>query len=321
METTYFNARSKAKEAKLLSIENLEKIAKSNSLEETTKNLLDLKLMKGEQVESFDDLVQIINREEQEFLDFLKHESVHKDITKFFLAKYDYFNLESLYFEIVLKKGEMPKLFEGNIKISTMKKCLETQKYDDLSVQMKNLLLMLDKSDDKSQFFVDNAFKKAMAKEKLLLSKVSKDLFECQNYLIDLKNIELALRLRDEKTFSIVRLDGGKLENEFFKKLCTNNLGSILNDTKYSLYKNVVEIIVEAMRENKPFQKFDFLVDCFPITFFDDKKYLPESLLPYIRYCYLKLNQIKNLKIIFDGLSANQNRKKICTQLRRVYEK
>ena len=73
MESVYFNARSKAKEAKLLSVENLEKLAKSGSLDEVVKNLLDLKLIKGEQIESFADLEKISNREEQEFLDFLKH--------------------------------------------------------------------------------------------------------------------------------------------------------------------------------------------------------------------------------------------------------
>lgn len=321
METTYFNARSKAKEAKLLSYENLERIAKSNSLEEITKNLLDLKLIKGEQIESFADLEQIAKREEQEFLDFLKHESVHKDLTKFFLLKYDYFNLECLYFNINLKTKETPLLFEGNIKISTMRNCLEKQKYDDLPLEMKKLLNLLDESADKSYFFVDNAFEKAKRKEMLNLSKVSKDLFEMQNYLCDLKNIELALRLRDEKMFFLVKIDGGKLEDGFFKKLCSDDLGSILSDTRYSVYKNVVEMIVEAIREGKPFQKFDFLMDCFPLTFLEDKKYVAEKFLPYVRYCYMAMTQIKNLKIIFDGMMANQNKKKLCAQLRRVYEK
>ncbi len=321
METTYFNARCKAKEAKLLSQESLEKIAKSNSVEELTKNLLDLKLIRGEQIESFADLEQIAKREEREFIEFLKHESVHKDITKFFLLKYDYFNLECLYFYLNMKTKETPLLFEGNIKISTMQKCLQKQDYGDLTVGMQKLLKMLDGSSDKSYFFVDNAFERAKKTELLALSKVSKDLFELQNYLSDLKNIELALRLRDEKMFSLVKVDGGKLDDAFFKKLCTDDLGSILSDTKYSIYKNVVEMIVEAMQEGKPFQKFDFLMDCFPITFLDDKKYVAESFLPYVRYCYLALTQIKNLKIIFDGMLANQNKKKLCSQLRRVYEK
>ena len=309
METTYFNARSKSKEAKLLSFANLEKLAKSNSLEEVTKNLLDLKLLKGEQIEHFADLDKIAKREEKEFLEFLKHESVHKDITRFFLLKYDYYNLEVLYFYINLKLPELPMLFEGNVKISTLKKCLETQKYEGISVHMQNLLSFLDKSEDKSFFFIDNAFKKALHSESLALSKISKNLFELQNYLSDLKNIELALRLRDEKTFQIVKLEGGKLEDEFFKKLCTNDLGVILSDTRYSIYKEVIAMIIDAMRENKPFQKFDFLIDCFPITYFDEKKYSLESFSPYLRYCYLAITQIKNLKIIFDGIIINQNKK------------
>lgn len=321
METTYFNARSKAKEAKLLSLENMELLAKSNSLEEVIKNLLDLKLLKGEQIESFADLEKIANREEKEFLEFLKHESIHKDITKFFLLKYDYYNLEVLYFYINLKFSEIPTLFEGDIKISTLKKCLETQKYEGLSNYMQNLLKTLDKSEDKSYFFIDNAFKKTLNLESLALSKVSKDLFELQNYLIDLKNIELALRLRNENRFNLVKLTGGKLEDEFFSKLCANDFGVILNDIRYSTYKDIIEILIDALKENKPFQKFDFLMDCFPITFFDEKKYGAEGFLPYLRYCYLKITQIKNLRIIFDGIAANQNKKKLCSNLRRVYEK
>ena len=321
METTYFNARSKSKEAKLLSLENMERIAKSNSLEEVTKTLLDLKILNGEQIESYADLDKIAKREEKEFLEFLKHESIHEDITKFFLLKYDYFNLEILYFYINLKLPELPTLFEGNIKISTLRKCLETQKYEGISLHMQNLLSFLDKSKDKSYFFVDNAFKKSLHSEGLSLAKISKDLFELQNYLSDLKNIELALRLRNENRFKLVKLEGGKLDNEFFKKLCTDDLGVILGDTMYSNYRDVIAMIVDAIRENKPFQKFDFLMDCFPITYFDEKKYSLEKMSPYLRYCYLAITQIKNLKIIFDGIMINQNRKKLCSNLRRVYEK
>ena len=321
MEKTYFNARSKAKEAKLLSKENLEKLARSRSLEEVKKNLLDLKLLNGEQINSFSDLYAITRRREKEFLDFLMKESVNLDLTKFFLLEYDYFNLESLYFYIKLQYSGTKLMPQGYIKISTLDKDLRQNTTDGLSPYMKNLLSILDKSEDKSSFFVDNMFKKTLYKEKLELAKVSKKLFECVNYMSDIKNIELALRIRDEKMFNLVKIDGGTLKDEFLKKLCCDDYSQILSENKFSVFKNVIEIIIEAKRANKPFQKFDFLMDCFPLTFFDDTKYEVNGLLPYIRYCYLEIMQTKNLKIIFDGLSIDQNRKKLCSNLRRVYEK
>ena len=321
MEKTYFNARSKAKEAKLLSKESLEMLSKSGLLEDVLKNLLDLKLLKGEQITSFSDLYQITRREEKEFIDFLLKESVNTDLTKFFLLDYDYFNLESLYFYIKLNYPGTKLKPQGYIKISTIEKNLRQNTSEGLSPYMKKLLDVLESSEDKSSFFVDNLFKKALYKEKLELAKVSKELFECVNYMSDLKNIELALRIRDAKMFSLIKIDGGSLSDEFFKKLCNDDYAQILSESKFSPFKNVIEIIVEAKTANKPFQKFDFLMDCFPITFFEEKKYEVNGFLPYIRYCYLELVQIKNLKIIFDGLSINQSRKKICSNLRRVYEK
>ena len=321
MEKTYFNARSKAKEAKLLSKESLEMLSKSASLEDVHKNLLDLKLLKGEQINSFSDLYQITIRKEKEFIEFLMKESINTDLTKFFLLDYDYFNLESLYFYIKLNYPKTKLKPQGYIKISTLEKNLMQNNSEGLSPYMKKLLDVLEHSEDKSPFFVDNLFKKTLYKEKLELSKVSKELYECVNYMSDLKNIELALRIRDEKMFSLTKIDGGSLSDEVFKNLCYDDYAKILSDSKFSSFKNVVEIIIEAKMANKPFQKFDFLMDCFPLTFFDDKKYDLNGLLPYIRYCYLEIIQTKNLKIIFDGLKIGENRKNIFSNLRRVYEK
>lgn len=321
MEITYFNARSKAKEAKLLKMDGYEKLIKSSTLDELIKNLLDLKLIKGENISGFADLKQITKRKEKEFVEFLKHEQINENLTKFFLLPYDYFNLESLYFNVVLKKFDSPLKIEGSIKIQRMEKCLEKDELDGLTPFMQNLIVFLKQNTNQSSFFVDNAFKQTMQKEMLSLAKVSKPLLECLNYLTDLKNIELALRLRDEQMFNLTKLEGGSLKGDFFKLLLSKSFASILAETKFSPYKNVVEIIVEAMKQKMPFQKYDFLVDCFPITFFEDKKYDTSGMMPYIRYCYLEKNEIKNLDIIFDGLSTNQPKKKILSSLRRVYEK
>lgn len=320
MEIDYFNAVSKAKEAKLVSLENLEKLAKSSNLEDVAKTLLDIKLLKGEQITSYADLFSITYREESDFIEFLKKESIDADITRFFLAKYDYFNLEVLYFNKRLNTREQELTFEGNVKISTIAKSIDLKKYNDLPISMQTLLTFLDKSEDKSYFFVDTAFKKAMHKEMLNASKKSSELHECFSYYTDLKNIEIALRLRDEKMFALSKLEGGTLDDEFFKKLCKDSFLEIVRDNKYGTYKIAIELIIECLKDKKPFVKFDFLIDCFAITFFESLKYKTEQCLPYIRYCYLKLAQIKNLKIIFDGLVSNQNKKALCNQIRRVYE-
>lgn len=319
----YYNSQAKAKETKLLSLKDLMNLARAKSVEEISKLLIEKELLKGLSPKSFLDLFKITQREEKEFLTFLKTSTPEKDISNFFLLKYDYFNLESIYLSLKLgKKFEL--MPEGNLKISRIEEILKMKKYEFLSKEMQNALKFVDglfEKEKQNGFLVDTAFKKALFLEKLEKSKVDKTLFDYMTSVVDLKNIELCFRFRNIEFFKNQKLDGGTLEDKFFEMLLKSDLDKILRDAKNSTYYSAIELIIMDLKEGKPFLKFEYLMNCFGESYFEKYKFRTDKNFGYLRYCFKKRNEIFNLKMIFEGLLGKLSYKKICDNLRRAYDK
>ncbi len=209
--------------------------------------------------------------------------------------------------------------------ISTLQKAVEneqTQKM--LPPEMQNALKKANNlflQQKQTGFLVDTIFKKAQYEHMMRLSRADKALHSYFLSFVDLKNIELCFRFRDKNIFESTRLLGGTLENNFFEMLCEKPLETILLKTANSPYFSAIKLLANAFENGKPFSQFEFLVDCFGVTFFDEFKFNTNKNYAYLRYCFLKQNELTNLRIIFEGLQAKRSHKKICEDLRRVYAK
>lgn len=322
MNSYYFVGRCKALETKLLSSLQLNELIKCREVVEVVSLLNSYNFLKGENINTFSDLLALLDREEQEFLAFLKRSTPNENYTKFFTLKNDYFNAESIYMARRLHVSP-PLLNEGLLRIETLEKVMETKGYDVLSVQLSNCIKYCDSlvgEENFTGFAVDTAFKRAMYEEMREICKKNKDLRKYCTFRIDMQNISLAVRLRDKKMFNLVRLAGGSLHDSVFDNLISGNEETILSRLSSSDYISAIKLLLGAMRENEPFVKFDYMFDCFPISFFDKFKYETEGDVPYIRYCFLKETELINLRIIIQGLITNRNRQKITNEIRRVYE-
>ena len=322
MNNIYFNGRCKALETKLLSLVQLNEIVKCKEVAEVVNLLNSYNFLKGESVANFQDLLVLIEREEKEFLQFLKRTTPNPNFAKFFTLKYDYFNVESIYIATKLEKDSYPTLLEGQLKIDTIIDLIKSQKYNLLSPQMENCLKYCDELFKKEQFTgfsIDTAFKKALYEE-IAESSKTKLLKKYTTFLIDMQNISLASRLRDKTLFQTVRLRGGSLKDEVLFSLCTDEPAEILMRTRNSDYTSAIKLIVSAWEKGETFFRFDYMFDCFPISFFDKYKYETVGYAPYLRYCFLKETELINLRIIIEGLISNRNRQRISNELRRVYE-
>ncbi len=319
MNSIYFNGRSKALETKLLSNLQLNELIKCREVVEVTNLLNSYNFLKGENVASFEDLLALLDREEKEFLAFLKRNTPNENFAKFFTLKYDYFNAESIY--ISNKLGIEPALRnEGLLRIETLTNIIKSGKYDALSYQMSNCMQYCNSLPEFLGFSVDTAFKKALYEEMREVAKKNKLLREYTTFLIDMQNISLAIRLRDKKMFDLVKLAGGSLDDAIYSSLCKDDADTILLRSAHTDYISAIKLLVDAIKHNETFFKFDYMFDCFPITYFHKYRYETEGDAPYLRYCFLKENELINLRIIIQGLIANRNRQKISGEIRRVYE-
>ena len=82
MNSIYFNGRCKALETKLLSDLQLNELVKCREVVEVTNLLNSYNFLKGESVANFEDLLSLIEREEKEFLAFLKRSTPNENFTK-----------------------------------------------------------------------------------------------------------------------------------------------------------------------------------------------------------------------------------------------
>lgn len=305
----------------MLSNLQLNELVKCREVVEVVNLLNSYNFLRGESVGHFEDLLSLIDREEREFLAFLKRSTPNENFTKFFTLKNDYFNTESIY--IAKRLNDEPALLnEGLLREETITKIIESQKYEALSVQLQNCLRYCDslKGEDFSGFNVDTAFKKAYYQELREYAKHNKQLKEYTTFVIDMQNISLAIRLRDEVMFNSVRLAGGSLEDDIFKSLCKDDAETILLKSARTDYTSAIKLLIDAMRHDETFHKFDYMFDCFPISYFDKYRYETKGDAPYLRYCFLKQSELINLRIIIQGLLSSRNRQKIANEIRRVYE-
>jgi vacuolar-type H+-ATPase subunit C/Vma6 len=318
----YFNARCKVLESKLISLQNLYSLANVKSLQEAVSILNELEILKGVKVKNYKDLLQILDREENDFAEFLLRNTPNENISKFFILKYDYFNIESLFISNKLSLKEPENLIEGSIKISTIKKLLEKENYKLFSKELQNCLQygsLLFKSSKQSGFLIDTMFKKALSEERSFYAKKNIHLSKIYSFIIDSTNIQNALRFRDYNIFNQIKLKNGTLDDAFFKSLCENDFNQILLDVKFTTYSKPIQLIINAIKANEPMRKFEFMVDCYPITYLNDYKFDANHNVPYIKYCYLKQTELINLRIIIEGLMSNRDKNIICEEIRRVY--
>ncbi len=319
----YFNSRSKALEIKILDYDKLVKLVKCSGLDDIIRVLNDWNFLQGQNIQNYSDLLKLIDREEQDFLEFLKRNSPNEKISTYFLLKYDYHNLEYLYLKNRLNVAEILPTYEGKMKIDTLEQCVVYKNYRDLSSTMQNCLNAVDKliAENKSSgFLIDTTFKKALYQEMVSYSKASKLLAQYTTFLVNLKNIELALRFRDQKLFDLIKLDGGSIEQKEYEKLCNDDFDKILRDFKHYPYFLPIQIIISSLQKNQTLTRFEFMLDCLGQTFFDELKFQINADIPYLRYCFLKINELVNLRIVFEGFISNRNKKKIINELRRTYE-
>lgn len=320
----FFSARCSALESNLLTFDELSKLASANSVQDCIKLLNAHKIMQGERCQSYRDFLDVVDNDEKRFLEFLKRNNPKEELAKFFLLEYDYFNLECVFLHKRMGYEIPENLHEGTMTIDAIKRAVLNQKYEILSPRMQNCLQYLDGLFDRNEatgFLVDTAFKKSFYEEELVIAKASVHLQKILDFQIDSSNIELALRFRDVEVFDKIRLTGGTLEDEFLEKLCKDPFNKILVDTQFMTYSVAIKLIVQALLKNQTLYKFEYMQDCFPVTYLNKIRFQTDKDIPYIKYCFLKKCELTNLRIIFEGLIAGREAKVICDDIRRVYDK
>ncbi len=315
----FFNAVANSKSMELLTEQELGFLCDATNIETMLKILGSHNLLQGLNIQTYNDLISVVELDEKNFLDFVKQNVVDKKITAFFCLNNDYYNIQCAFTKIRLQKMNLSYKPEGLYKIADIEKAIENKNYGIFSNEQKFCLETLDKTEKLTGFVLDTAFKKAKYLEFRRLSACNKDLSIIAQTYIDGLNLKNALRFKDKNLMEVLFLEGGKVTKKELENLMQKDYNKILNDTKFDDNALMIKFICTALIEKKPMTKFEKMQDLFAVNYFEAKKTDVNGLTPYLRYCYLKLNEISNLRVIFEGKINGLNKNQIKNDIRRVY--
>lgn len=319
--STYFNARAKALENKLIDKDVFFKIIDCDGFASLYQNLRSLNLIKNLDIKSFKDLDKIVENEMKEFFRFLRHESPNKEYTKFFTIKNDYHNIQT-YLLSKLRGIDPEELFdvEGMYTIEEIKSHIDNREYDFFSPIQRESILFAMKDENISSFLFDTLFKRFLYLEMNNIASANPHLSKIMIFRIDCINILLALRFRNKSLFERIKVENGSLPHEFLISLCTDTFEDIKNKTRYSDYRIVIQTVLRAMDEDKILTDYEHILNNFDEKYFDELKYNITGDIPYLSYCVSKVREIEDLRMVFVGLQSKIDREFMKNEFRRAYD-
>ena len=315
----YSSARAVSMEKTLLGEDRLKRMI-DGTAEDALKILSEVGFGAGDN--SRDEIDAVVEDERVKLCAFIRETAPDDKLIKFFLYPYDFRNAESLVKSKYLKTE--PILFSGGIlDVNDLKEKIFSDNYDSFPKSLGIALLEADKAfvDGKySGQFINGLFTKALCDELFALNIKDARIYKILCAKADMLNISVALRTRDfalaEKQF----VHFGKLSKEDLQSVCEDDFDKIRERFRFSDYKETVFSALDGLENKTGLKEFEKNKDGFAVKLIKKERYNQEGAFPFIRYCFYKLADIENARIILVGHSANLSTAEISDRIREHYE-
>jgi len=293
---------------KLINKDTFHKIIDATSLDNAISIFNNTALVNSKKNNTVFEINQLLDNELKNINNFLKRECPEDDFINYINCQYDYYNLENIYKSSLLKLNVNDNCFiEGNYTISKLNNCVISNSYDDLNNKfIKKLFIEINKIKDKLKNWalIDFYFKSYCYKNLYEIVKKNKVLLKILKYKIDFQNICLSSRVSNFDDFKKNFIDNGSIDLKVFEKFINENKYSISNLDK--VINNWIEILKLSNNDEKLrlFEKESNLIELKVLSSYGEDI---ESIIPFLKYYYKKLLEIKNLRMIFSLKSNNLN--------------
>ena len=316
----YANARAKALCKNLLGEDRLNRMVDAPTADDAIKILSEVNFGDGASVDSAIDFEKLIDAEQKKFFAFLKENGSPKNEAKFFLLKNDFHNAE-----VFIKGKHLKKDFEhmtvpdGTIAKSVLKDCIMGDEYGDLPEQMGKALLQCDAdfiSGKASGQSVNEIMTKAYYEELFKVCKKDKTLGKIYTFKVDCINIGIALRTRNYLLAKSAFLPHGEISEERLKDLSEENLESLTDKMKGTAYSSIINVALEQKLKGDPLSIFEKAIDQYPLELLKREKYNFEGNFQYLIYCFTRVAEMNDVRIVLVGLINGLDRLEIKRKLR-----
>ena len=163
---------------------------------------------------------------------------------------------------------------------------------------------------------LDTVFVRAQFKALLRLTK-NRALKKVIVTEIDLKNISISLRARDEDEYKALKIDGGTLTKAQEEALLSREEARIKNAFKQGALYDFVLAALSA--QDKPLADFERLQESFALARFKAERFSLTKDAPFILYCMYRRADIKNVRLIMVSLYNGADKTQIRTKIRVSY--
>lgn len=306
----YTNGVIAAISSRLLKKETFIKIIEATDLDNSISLLNNTTFVNGKKFNSIFDVNNLLEIEEQNINKFLKKECPILEFSDYIDCINDYKNLNQFYKAHLFNTSINEKnIIEGKYSILKIKECLTLNNFDGLnSKYIKELFEKINKIRNKQKEWIkiDYYFKSQCYKNLFNIVKNNKILLEILRNKIDFQNISLCLRVDNFDDFKNQYIDNGLLDLRFFENYFKTGKVSIIGKSNKEL-DNLLKIF--KMSDKDKFialNKESNLIELKTLLDFTDNI---ESPIPFLKYYYRKILEIKNLRMIFSLKSNNLNSK------------
>ncbi len=319
----YSNARAKALTNNLLGLERLKRMIDSTPID-ALRILSEVNFGEGVNISNPLDFEKILYAEEKKLLSFIRSTSPSESFKDYFLIPYDYHNADAFIKAKFLKiDAEKMLVCHGNVEAGLMGERIFNDDYRFFSPYLSSAISECDKIFvmwHEAGEIIGRTIKKALYNELYSISKSDKLLKEIFTFKVDMTNVSTALRYRDFDLAKDSFLLGGKVSLNDFKLLCTESIENINEKIKFLPYGEIISLAVDSLNKGLPFSAFENQVNSFTIKLLKKMKYETGGYIPFALYCYYKLNEIQNVRIIMVGLNNGLDKSEILGRLLETYE-
>lgn len=320
--TIYANARAKALESTLLNAERLKRILECEKVEDAIKILAEINFGEGSVLVS-DDFESLIFSEQKKLNQFILNNCASSSFKNFMLLKNDFTNAEGLIKAKHLKIDSTALIGErGIFEVDKLKDIIMTDDYRKLPKNLADALLKCDEefvSNRATGASIGAILYKALYRELYQQAKKDKNLLTIFKAQVDGINVSSALRTRSFNEAKEFFIEGGNLSLLDVKSLCEDSFDQLTAKFKFSENKDIILSAIESAEKNLPLSTCEKLMESFPVKFLSKQKYQTEGIIPFMLYCYYKVADLTNVRIILVGIKNKFPLEEIKKRLRDSY--
>lgn len=319
----YACGRAVSLEKNLLGSERINRMINSGDPAEAVKILSEVNFGGGVTVSSFINYEKLIGAEEELFVSFIRENCPSKSLRAFLLKKNDYHNAEVLVREKYLKTDLSHILtHDGLIKKDALKKGIMSDSYKDFPQEMQAALTESDRAfaaDTATGSLINMYFIRAYFNDLYSFAKKDRYLLAIYRAKADAANITAALRSRDIGYMESAFIPHGNINLKDVPLLCEGHFEDIRAAFRFSEFRDLIFSAVQCAEKDMPLTEFEKSADGYAVSYLMRYKFQSGGMLPFIRYCFYKLADISNVRIILAGLINGEKGADIKDRLREHY--